>query len=258
MGGRLPGTCASAHDELMMTEDPVAGATPLGHGSGLPPLVTAARGESAGGARWTISVGGTREDCLTLMEIEFADGRRGAGGGLGGPTLVLDRLTNMSWHWSDSGLTFVVGRVHPSVARVRLHLDGAEVSTVDLEPAGDPAMFGVRFVGTVLPPATRPVASWALDGSGEPVEREDLGGQAAMLDRPKDRIRGRACLIRRAAVGAPPDLWPTVGCRPHICTGVVHRPRDQPPRLCQGTATLRSSSGGVSLSTLRTGRSSTG
>ncbi len=148
---------------------------PLGDGADFPPLVTAAAGRSAGGAQWTINVGGTRADCLTVMEIEFTDGRPGAGGGLGGPALTTGRLMNMSWHRSDSGVAFVVGRVHPSISRVRVQLIDAEPSAIDLEPAGDPTLFGVRFVGAVLPPAARPIASWALNGSGEPVDREDLG-----------------------------------------------------------------------------------
>ena len=161
-------------------------AAPLDDAAGVPPLVTVSRGESAGGAQWTIRVGGTRADCLTLMEIEFADGRRGAGGGLGGPALATDRLMNVSWHRSDSGVTFVVGRVHPSVVRVRVHLTDAGLSAIDLVPAGDPNLFGVRFVGTVLPPAARPVAIRALDGSGEPVDGDDLSGQNGVLDRVED------------------------------------------------------------------------
>jgi hypothetical protein len=164
----------------------VDSATPLDGAAGIPPLFTVSRGETPDGAQWTIKVGGIRPDCLTLMEIEFADGRRGAGGGLGGPALTADRLMNMSWHRSDSGITFVVGRVHPSVASVRVHVTGAEFSAVDLEPAGDPAQFGVRFVGAVLSPAARPVAIWALNGSGELVDREDLSGQNDVLDRSDD------------------------------------------------------------------------
>lgn len=165
-------------------------ALPLDDGAGMPPLVTAAEGQSAGGARWTIKVGGTRADCLTLMEIEFADRQPGAGGGLGGPALPTGRVMNMSWHRSDFGVAFVVGRVDPSVARVRVQLTGVAPSAVDLEPAGDPALFGVRFVGAVLPAEARPVAICALNGSGEPVDREDLGGHAAALGRLEDSDSG--------------------------------------------------------------------
>jgi hypothetical protein len=159
---------------------------PQGDGADLPPLVTAAAGRSAAGDRWAIKVGGTRADCLTLMEIEFADGHPGVGGGLGGPALTTGRLMNMSWHRSDSGVAFVVGRVHPSIARVHVQLSDAESSAIDLEPAGDPTLFGVRFVGAVLPPAARPFAIWASNGSGESVDREDLGRQDVALGRLAD------------------------------------------------------------------------
>jgi hypothetical protein len=149
----------------------------------MPALTTVGQGESVDGDRWTIEAGGTRAQCLTVLLIDLPDGRS-AGGGLGGPTLPAGRLMNMSWHRSDSGHTYVVGPVHPSVARVRVDLDGAGQAGLDLDPTGDPARFGVRFVGAVLPRSTRAAVSWALDGAGEPLERDDHAPQAAILDRP--------------------------------------------------------------------------
>lgn len=148
-----------------------------------PPLHTAARGTSSHGERWTIEVGGTRENCYTFMNLELPDGQQTGGGGMGGPALPEGGFINCSVHWSDrSGapLGYVVGRVHPAVRRVRLEFAGGEPA-LDLEPVSESAELGVSFVAAVLPQSADLVSISAWNGQGERLEQEGTSHHTEML-----------------------------------------------------------------------------
>jgi hypothetical protein len=150
----------------------------------VPALSTVARGVSAGGAAWTIEAGGTRDECLTFLDVELADGTLLGGGGLGGPALYSDRMTNISWHRAEPDFAYVVGRVHPTVSLVRLTLSGPGSPTIDVAPTGDSARFGVRYVAAVLPSDTPLMAIRAFDDAGRLLDEQSDERQAGLLDRP--------------------------------------------------------------------------
>jgi hypothetical protein len=145
-----------------------------------PPLTIAAQGMSVHGERWTVKVGGTREHCYTFMFIELPDGSKRGGGGAGGAVLPPGRLMNCSVHWSGTDLHYVVGRVHPTVKRVRLEFANSRTSGLDLEPVGESAEFGVAFIAEVLPSSLELVDISAWDEEGRCIDRQSTSHYSAL------------------------------------------------------------------------------
>ena len=135
-------------------------------------LTVVAEGRSAG-LKWIIRAGGTRDDCTTVLNIELPDGSSVGGGGFGGPALHIGRLTNMSVHRVHPQIHCLVGRVHPSVALVRLELTGVQPTMLDLSPVGEHHEFGVLFVAGILPTTADLVNITAWDSDGKRLEDED-------------------------------------------------------------------------------------
>jgi hypothetical protein len=165
-----------------MTSEPPSGDIPPA-----PHLAVAAHGLSRQGARWTVKVGGTRSECWTIMEIEFPDGQKAGGGGMGGPALPAGHMVNCSVHTED-GLHYVVGRVHPAVRRVRLEFAGDPARRLDLEPTGESAYFGVAFIAAVLPYPSDLISISVWDESGHCMEHQNTEHYSAM-PRQDDRPR---------------------------------------------------------------------
>jgi hypothetical protein len=148
-----------------------------------PPLSPVAHGTSDHGERWTIEVGGTRDNCYTFMNIELPDGRQAGGGGMGGPVLPAGGFMNCSVHWSDrSGVSvsYVVGRVHPAVRRLYLEFAG-DAPGIDLEPVGESAQLGVAFVAAILPRSADLIGMSAWDEQGERLEQQRTTQYREML-----------------------------------------------------------------------------
>lgn len=126
-----------------------------------------AHGITAGGetGEWEIRVGGTREQCLTFLNIVLPDGREAGGGGLGGSALPPGDPMVLSVHRSDPDLHYLVGRVDLAVERV--HLDFSQgYHGLDLRPVGASPEFGVAFVAAILPSSTDLVNATAWDKTG--------------------------------------------------------------------------------------------
>ena len=131
----------------------------------MPDLATAGSGVGPHGDRWTVKAGGTASSCLSLMFIEMPDGSSAGGGGMGGPALPAGRSIHCSVHWSDPGVSYLVGRVAPAVARVEVEFAGAEPEAI--APFGQSAELGVAFIAAILPADARltGVSAWDVRGA---------------------------------------------------------------------------------------------
>jgi hypothetical protein len=147
-----------------------------------PPLTTVAQGTSAGGEHWTVKAGGTRQQCWTFMHIELPDGRTVGGGGLGGPALPAGRFQNCSFHTAETGIHYVVGRVDPVVARIRLEFAGSDLSEMDLDPVGGSAELGVSFIAAVLPRSAELVGISAWDAQGNRADQQGTAHYGTLLE----------------------------------------------------------------------------
>jgi hypothetical protein len=151
----------------------------------MPALDTVADGSSVG-ARWQIRAGGTSEHYLTLLDIELADGRRTGGGGHGGPALLPGQVMSFSVHRSDQAAHYLVGRVHPSVARVHLDLTRGPEGGLDARPMGHDTRIGVAFVAAILPEHADVVSVTAWDSSGRRLQARDTRGYRAFFGQTRD------------------------------------------------------------------------
>lgn len=127
-------------------------------------LVPVTRGVAGTGERWTMLSVADGDALFTRLDVLDADGQEIGGGGFGGPALYPGMLVNTYVCHPGSGRLQIAGRADPSVAAVRLELRVSD--PIEVSPAGDPSVFGVRFFAAFALRDDDLVAIQACDAAG--------------------------------------------------------------------------------------------
>jgi hypothetical protein len=139
-------------------------------------MAVLAEGSLPTGQRWFLRAGGTSSDFYTFLETIHPDGHRDEGG-MGGPPLYSGSLMNTYTGNSARGMSRVLVRADPQVARVRVQLGSGE--QLDLRPVAGRSDIGLVFFATLLPPSAALVSVAAIGENGQVLEPRDLSRHEA-------------------------------------------------------------------------------
>ena len=106
--------------------------------------------------RWSVLVGGDRENLSTMLHVYRGDDQLVAGSGFGGPALYGDSLLN-EYRGRTEGLPwFVMARAASTVDRVVATTDNGTEVILELTPPVE--QFGLRFAVAALPDGEGPAS----------------------------------------------------------------------------------------------------